>query len=198
MPAEAPQTVVATGFGPFGIYDVNSSWVAVQELSKRPLGDDIDLHIEEISVDYKTASELVPELWKKYNPKLIVHVGVSGIASKITLEQKAHNEGYDKCDVKGCCPENHCCVLGDEGCRVSGIDMQLVCRDINEASSDVEAEVSQDAGRYLCDFTYFKSLSIDKSRAAFIHVPPLNTPYTAEQLAEGLRLAILAMLKQVS
>lgn len=161
-------------------------------MSKRPLGEDINLHIEEISVDYKRATELIPELWKKYKPRvrlqemklwqqhvishcillnnlifvrfaktkgkpklnticsslqLIVHVGVSGIASKITLEQQAHNDGYDKFDVKGSCPDNHCCVMGAEDCAVSGIDMQLVCQHINEAPSDISAEVSLDAGR---------------------------------------------------
>ena len=33
--------------------------------------------------------------------QLVVHVGVSGIAKGLTLEQLAHNDGYDKCDVQG-------------------------------------------------------------------------------------------------
>ena len=32
--------------------------------------------------------------------QLVVHVGVSGIATELTLEQQAHNNGYDKPDVK--------------------------------------------------------------------------------------------------
>lgn len=51
--------------------------------------------------------------------------------------------------------------------------------------------------RYLCDFIYFTSLSVDKYRTAFIHVPPLDKPYTAEQLAEGIRQSIVAMLIQL-
>lgn len=51
--------------------------------------------------------------------------------------------------------------------------------------------------RYLCDFSYYVSLSVDKSRTAFIHVPPLDR-YSADDLAEGLKSAVLAMLKQIS
>lgn len=52
--------------------------------------------------------------------------------------------------------------------------------------------------RYLCDFIYFTSLSVSKTRTAFIHVPPLDRPYSAHQLAVGLRLAIRAMIKQMT
>ena len=51
--------------------------------------------------------------------------------------------------------------------------------------------------RYLCDFSYFQSLHIDRNRCAFIHVPPLDMPYSVEDLAEGLSAAIHAMLKQI-
>jgi hypothetical protein len=53
------------------------------------------------------------------------------------------------------------------------------------------------ACRYLCDFIFYSSMLQDKLCSAFIHVPPLNQPYTAEQLASGIREAIKAMLKQV-
>jgi hypothetical protein len=33
--------------------------------------------------------------------QLVVHCGVSGIAQGLTLEQQAHNDGYDKFDISG-------------------------------------------------------------------------------------------------
>jgi len=36
-----------------------------------------------------------------------------------------------------------------------------------------------------------------QSSCAFIHVPPLNRPYSARQLADSIRVAVLAMLAQV-
>jgi len=51
--------------------------------------------------------------------------------------------------------------------------------------------------RYLCDYIYYSSMTISQNNCAFIHVPPLNRPYTARQLAESIRVAILAMLSQI-
>ena len=56
------------GFGPFGCHQVNASWVAVQELKKIGLGDDADLVVEQIPVEYETVKNVVPQLWKKHNP----------------------------------------------------------------------------------------------------------------------------------
>ena len=51
--------------------------------------------------------------------------------------------------------------------------------------------------RYLCDYIYYTSMSVSRSNCAFIHVPPINRPYTARQLAESIRVAILSMLAQI-
>ncbi|KAH9519099.1 Pyroglutamyl-peptidase 1 [Bulinus truncatus] len=178
-------------FGPFKGHKVNASWVSVQELYKIGLGlDQIELVIVEIPVIYEEVKKIIPELWKKYNPVLMVHVGVSGVATELTLEQRAHNDGYTRDDVQGMIPHTQRCV--DDFCEnviVSGIDMNQVCVAVNSTQHKVTSVVSQDPGRYLCDFTYFQSLHINKSCTAFIHVPPLDK-YPASELAQGLQLEI--------
>ena len=77
----------------------------------------------------------------------MVHIGVSGIAKKITLEQQGHNDGYDKDDVKGCKASNFCCVNGAENVIVSDLDMSSVCKVVNESRIRAEAVTSHDAGR---------------------------------------------------
>ena len=44
---------------------------------------------------------------------------------------------------------------------------------------------------------FYTSLNIDRSRTAFVHVPVLDRPYTCQQLAQALKIAIGAMLRQV-
>lgn len=51
--------------------------------------------------------------------------------------------------------------------------------------------------RYLCDFTYYQSLSIDKDKTAFIHVPPLNKPWGAEDLSQAVSLCTTELLRQL-
>lgn len=198
MGSEKKPTIIITGFGPFGEHSVNASWVAVQNLKRRNLLPHLNVHIQEIPVDYQEVSQIVPNLWKEKNPQLVVHVGVSGMANKITVEQRGNNTGYERMDVKGQRPKKKCCINDGEECILSGIDMSQVCDEINKAENELEAEVSHDAGRYLCDFSFYTSLSIDRSRSAFIHVPPLGQPYSEDQLGDGLAIAVSAMLKQLT
>ncbi|KAM8997841.1 pyroglutamyl-peptidase 1-like protein isoform 3-T4 [Ara ararauna] len=64
--------VVVTGFGPFRQYLVNSSWEAVKELSKRGLGNNIDLRIMQLPVAYQKAKEQVFKIWTTLQP--LVHL----------------------------------------------------------------------------------------------------------------------------
>lgn len=127
----------------------------------------------------------------------MVHVGVSGAAQEINLEKQAFNNGYRCPDVIDCVPEDNCCIPGAEDFICSEIDMSLVCECVNNSCVGTFSCVSSDPGQYLCDFIYYTSLSINRNRAAFIHVPDLNKPYSAEQLSQGLKVAIAAMLEQV-
>ncbi|XP_002731379.1 pyroglutamyl-peptidase 1-like [Saccoglossus kowalevskii] len=191
------KTVVVTGFGPFGEHKVNASSVAVQELKKLNLGDDVSLVTEEMPVIYEDIQEIVPSLWKQHQPILLIHVGVSGIAEAITLEELAHNTGYVQRDIKMKTPDTGCCIDGGPDCIISRLDMGAVCEHINQTNCGIQVVTSKDAGRYLCDFSYYLSLSQDCSCAAFVHVPPLGKPYTAKQLAKGLKMIIQCLLNQV-
>uniref|UniRef100_G1N0P0 Pyroglutamyl-peptidase I n=1 Tax=Meleagris gallopavo TaxID=9103 RepID=G1N0P0_MELGA len=183
-----------TGFGPFGEHAVNASWIAVQELEKLGLRDGVDLHVYEVPVEYQTVQRLIPALWKKHSPQLVVHVGVSGMATTVTLEKCGHNVGYKGLDNCRFCPGSQCCVEGGPECIDSIIDMDVVCRRVSALGLDVTVTISKDAGRYLCDFTYYTSLYQSCGRSAFVHVPPLGKPYSAEQLGRALQAIIEEML----
>jgi len=52
--------------------------------------------------------------------------------------------------------------------------------------------------RYLCEYIYYSSLHMKRNHAAFVHVPPLNRPYSKQELCQGLKKILLAMLKVIS
>lgn len=86
------------------------------------------LVVQEIPVDYEFVQQNVPRVWTGGDEGdgngvlALVHVGVSGIASKITIETQvghperldyasplgfslqAHNSGYLRNDINGKCP----------------------------------------------------------------------------------------------
>ncbi|XP_038157861.1 pyroglutamyl-peptidase 1 [Cyprinodon tularosa] len=189
------RTVLVTGFGPFGEHTVNASWVAVQEMKKLGLGNNIDLHVYEVPVEYKKVELMVPKFLKQYQPRLVVHVGVSGMATTVTLEKCGRNHGYKGLDNSSFCPDSQCCIVGGPDCINSVIDMESVCKRVTASGLGVAVSVSKDAGRYLCDFTYYTSLYLSHGRSAFIHVPPLGKPYSGEELARALQAIIREMLE---
>ncbi|XP_063472530.1 pyroglutamyl-peptidase 1 isoform X6 [Symphalangus syndactylus] len=128
---------------------VNTSLVTagLGELEKLGLGDSVDLHVYEIPVEYQTVQRLIPALWEKHSPQLVVHVGVSGMATTVTLEKCGHNKGYKGLDNCRFCPGSQCCVEDGPESIDSIIDMDAVCKRVTTLGLDVSVTISQDAGR---------------------------------------------------
>uniref|UniRef100_A0A2K6CP37 Pyroglutamyl-peptidase I n=1 Tax=Macaca nemestrina TaxID=9545 RepID=A0A2K6CP37_MACNE len=121
-----------------------------QELEKLGLGDSVDLHVYEIPVEYKTVQRLIPALWEKHSPQLVVHVGVSGMATTVTLEKCGHNKGYKGLDNCRFCPGSQCCVEDGPESIDSIIDMDAVCKRVTTLGLDVSVTISQDTEFYSC------------------------------------------------
>lgn len=79
--------------------------------------------------------------------QLVVHVGVSGMATTVTLEKCGHNYGYKGLDNSRFCPDSQCCVVGGPACIDSVIDMESVCKRVSASGMGVNVSVSKDAGR---------------------------------------------------
>nr|CAD7392319.1 unnamed protein product [Timema cristinae] len=142
-------TVVITGFGPFGEHDVNASWVVVKLLSTMNIKEDlgVELLIEEIPVGYECVSSKVPHLWEKHKPLLVIHVGVSSRDNTIVLEGCAHKSGYTKYDIFGLTPPQGQCSLGENTRLENALDLKYISSEVNKANLDVITTVSTDAGR---------------------------------------------------
>lgn len=197
---ERQPVVYLTAFGPFPPYSVNSSEAAVGCLDIVQLGKELGVKIyrEVLKVEYDSVSKIVNKRWSELNPKLAVHVGVSGQAETLVLEQVAHNSGYKKNDICGCCPSGGMCCLDGEEVIQSGIRMDLVTKALNsDTTLKLPCCKSTDPGRFLCDFIYYTSLKQDKSRSAFIHVPTLNK-FTKEDISAAIAKAIKEMYRQVA
>ena len=196
--------IVVTGFGPFRGHDVNPSWEAVKALPAAWDDDQHRLVVEEIPVDYDFVLKEVPDKWSRHSPDFILHVGVSHLAEKLTLEKQANNSGYMKPDVKDSYPPGNCCVASCQDVKKSScLDVEVLMADVNQDCArenlKVEACVSEDAGNYLCDFVYFKSLHSLNGNSLFVHVPEVgeNKPYTIKQMTEGLAVIVKNVIKQV-
>ncbi|XP_065911057.1 pyroglutamyl-peptidase 1-like [Dysidea avara] len=188
--------ILLTGYGPFAHHKVNGSWVVVQELNSigvKHKDETVPLVIKEIPVVYDAVHEQVPKLWSEHKPRLCIHTGVSHY-TELKIEQYARNSVYFPPDVNGKCPEKYECEAGGPIRHETTINVQLICDGANKRQNDVTVLVSQDAGNYLCEFIYYKSLHVGTSPTLFVHFPTIGKPYTSTQMAIGLKHIVETIL----
>ncbi|PNP49267.1 hypothetical protein THARTR1_09982 [Trichoderma harzianum] len=214
-------TVLVTGFQPFrSEYPINPSWEIARALpeylpplrAKDPnsrYAVDIPpvrilVHPDPIRVNYKVVRELVPSLWEEtYAGRkidIVIHIGMAGPRLMYQIESRGHRTGYKSPDVDG----KHLDEL--DGKRDEEwiwhdlpdvLKTHLNIQDIwqrwqQHSSNDMDLRISDDAGRYLCDFIYYSSLATcykqDKERKViFFHVPADSSEAVIKQ---GQELAV--------
>ena len=113
------QTLLITGFGPFGDFQVNPSW----EVAKSVNVPGVKVVREYLSVDYDQVNRKVPELWQEHQPDLVIHCGVSALAEGLVFEKIASCGLYTRKDVKGKCV----CVVHSSGCGLISYLCFCVC-----------------------------------------------------------------------
>lgn len=114
-------------------------------------------------------------------PVLFVHLGVDMTRKTFNIESRAYNDAdFRVPDEDGWCPD-HCQIDTNEP-----IDSYLsTSLDISGLHSSLRSEgfdvnLSQDAGRYICNWTYYKSLLASQEhrtggwQSLFIHVPSFS------------------------
>ncbi|KUJ18601.1 peptidase C15, pyroglutamyl peptidase I-like protein [Mollisia scopiformis] len=179
------------------------------------------VHPEPIRVSYTTVRNIVPELWKDRKIDYMIHIGMASGRKFYSIERRGHRDGYYMKDV-----DNQ--FLNDEALHkkmgkdwvwegmpselLSTIDVDDVWKRwrVNLTGEDKEerdVRVSEDAGRYLCDFIYFSSLAeLEKKgedkRVLFLHVPveadEVSVKKGVEITTELIRAVVVSgMMKEV-
>ncbi|CDI77310.1 chromatin organization modifier domain-containing protein, putative [Eimeria praecox] len=130
---------------------------------------------------------------------LALHFGVSTHSDRWQLEACAKNDARFPCpDNRGCRPQAE--VISDymplEACLRSSLCLEPVGADLSH--NGFPCNVSDDAGCFVCNFLYFKSLyEGQRSGVAslFVHIPPFSAISLQQQLAAALRLLALLARK---
>ncbi|CAL7946680.1 unnamed protein product [Xylocopa violacea] len=199
MELEKKNVILVTGFGQFDNHVVNASWEAVKELSK--LCDnsnemsDVQVVVKEIPVSYEDVSTCVPALWREYKPIVVMHCGVSGKAQCLTIEGCARSNGYRRPDIYDKRPDESNIEFQVLETKVN---VKQICDIINDNTSKTKCNacISYDAGRYLCEYIFYKSLRIASNRTLFVHVPDFDQ-YSSAQTAKGLYDILCYILRDV-
>lgn len=215
------RNVIITGFGVFRSHQINESWEAIKDGLKidRP---NVNLIVKHINVSYQDVDKAVSTLWKQYDPLLMIHVGLAAHERAIRIEQVARHGPYIHDDVLKFAPHRELRYYGDEeeeksseeniikksySCKPCKFDssqtclnIDQVCDKLNQAFENhrvpIPTKKSKDAGLYVCEYIYSRSLTIC-DRAVFIHVPSSEN-FKLEDIKTNLQYSIELLIDEAT
>ena len=168
--------IFVTYFEPFGDRTTNASKEVVALLN--------DYQIIELPVSWEKLPLLIDDILSN-DPDYLFLVGEAGSYNEISMEKYAHNiaHGVDNFGVN----KDNEPIIND------GTDALTTTFDL----SKLPYRISEDAGRYLCNFTYYQALSKSKkTKVLFIHLPYIDeTNNTLTNLNDALSRIIEELIK---
>lgn len=173
MPAKR---ILITGFGPFPGMPRNPSGGIARRVAALPrwriLG--IEARALVLSTTYAALDDvLAPVLEEGFDAVLMI--GVAGRSRRVRVETRATNRiSILFPDAAGTQPT----ALARKSrppARKAGVDPWIALVALRR--SGIDARLSRDAGRYLCNASYYRALA-EASRVLFVHIPkpPRNRP----------------------
>ena len=167
--------VLITGFGRFPGAPYNPSAPLARAVAKRrrPAFADVRrvLHIFETS--YAAVDRDLPKLIAQHKPDIVLMFGLAGRTNFVRIETRARNaRSVLFPDVTGFQPVEREIAPGQAPLRGTAPFVRLLAA---SRASRTPTRLSRDAGRYLCNYVYWRALEASRSGtlAQFIHIPPV-------------------------
>ena len=180
--------VLVTGFGPFEGQAVNASWHAVEALAARWTGPD-ELVVRELPVSFRGARQAAAVAIAEVEPDLVVCVGRGGGPSAVGVERVAVNVIDARIpDVDGSAPVDVPVIAGAPAAFFSTLPVKACAAAV--ARRGVPVEVSNTAGLYVCNATFYALQHLlaarPEVRSGFVHVP--RTPAQVDAGAPAMEV----------
>ena len=168
--------VLITGFGPFPGAPFNPSRPLALALAKRrrPAFADIHRAVHIFETSYAAVDRDLPKLLGRLKPDIVLMFGLAARTSFVRIETHARNtRSILFPDVSGYRPNERAIVRGKAALTGRAPFWRLLGA---ARAARAPARTSRDAGRYLCNYVYWRALEASRSGtpfAQFIHIPPV-------------------------
>ncbi len=168
--------VLITGFGPFPSVAANATMILLPRIADaaRKALPGVSIATCILPTEWEASQILLDKLVTGYKPTVALHFGVSGRASGFEIETRARNRCSHSEDAAGCLPQSECLSPnGPEYLPATLPAMHIVDR---LRRLGLSAQVSRDAGGYLCNALLYRSLQSARhtgwpQRCGFVHLP---------------------------
>ena len=170
-------TVLITGFGRFPGAPYNPSEPLARAVARRrrPAFADVKRVVHIFETSYAAVDRDLLKLLAAHKPDIVVLFGLAGRTPQVRIETRARNtKSILFPDVTGYRPEERAIVAGAPPARGRAPFAALLAA---ARSSRVPTRLSRDAGRYLCNYSYWRALEAASRTgtplAQFVHIPPV-------------------------
>jgi pyroglutamyl-peptidase len=208
MPAR-PLTLLVTGFGPFPGAPFNPSSAIIAMLDgavvRRFERLGVRLTTACLPVVFADIPGALTNLLAQTAPDAVLHIGLAGRRKKLGVERQGRNRLTSLFpDAGRGLPASRFVVPQAPEFRRARLPVARLARTLNAAGAD--AEISRDAGAYVCNQTLYLTLGGRIPLVGFIHIPrprgrrPLaraKTPrITLRQMAKAIEEALVAIARE--
>lgn len=184
--------IIVTGFEPFLDNDVNPTLEVLELLPKKILGNDIIT--VKLPVLYDQCFEVLKTYIDKYEPGIIINLGLAAKRKNICLERVALNisDSIHE-DNSGVIKIDETIIENGENAYFSTLPLRKIYDSIN--NKGIPVEISNTAGLYICNnlmyhvLHYINNNDLD-TKAGFIHVPFMDEQVESK-LNNSLPLVII-------
>ncbi|MEN3385711.1 MAG: pyroglutamyl-peptidase [Hyphomicrobiales bacterium] len=168
-------TVLITGFGRFPGAPFNPSGPLARAVGKRrrPVFADVTRVVHIFQTSYAAVDRDLPKLVAQHKPDIILMFGLAARTPQVRIETRARNARSTLFpDVTGYRPDAREIVPGKPSSYGNAPFARLLAA---ARSSRLRSRLSGDAGRYLCNYIYWRALEAASRSgtplAQFIHIP---------------------------
>jgi pyroglutamyl-peptidase len=165
--------VLVTGFGPFGEVRDNPSAALARAVEGVRWGDH-EILSRVLPVSYDRAPAETIALAREHDVSMVIGFGVAMERSGVCVERTAVHVGRGRPDMDG-----------SERAMTEGPDRVMSSLEPTALAEALGAEVSDDAGRYVCNAWLYKVTEALDCPVGFVHVPADGLPAAA--LLDALR-----------
>jgi pyroglutamyl-peptidase len=165
--------VLLIGFGPFPGAPVNPSASLVKRLARRrrPAFATLDISTHTFTTVYAAVDHDLPRLFAA-KPDVALIFGLAARRRQLCVETRARNAvSLLFPDVSGFRPQRGAIARGAPSSRNGNAPFGRLLSAAR--SRGVPARLSRDAGRYLCNYAYWRALERGSGALVqFVHIPP--------------------------
>ena len=167
-------SILLTGFEPFGGEQTNPSWLAAQQLDGYQLDDEVQIVSRQLSCEFEQSQLELKTAIAELKPVLVLAIGQAGGRTELCFEKVAINFIDARiADNAGQQPIDKTVVTEGPAAYFTTLPVKAM---VNSLKQDgIPAAVSYTAGTYVCNTVFYALMhqlrDNPKVRAGFLHIP---------------------------